>query len=212
MKPTLLFSRILLGAGFGLALVRLAAAEGGSADGSAQLRAALRDATLQLRTMQGDLAAAQGAQAALTAEKKELADKYELVRKQSAADRTAAEKIAATQAAQLADLKGQVAKLTEALAAAKSEGAKSAAAAQSTEEQRAKLAGQLADAQNRLADREAKNLALFLVGNEILNRYEEFSLGEALRAKEPFVGKTRARLETLVQDYQDQLLNNRVQP
>ncbi len=75
-----------------------------------------------------------------------------------------------------------------------------------------KLAGQVADLQSRLADRETKNLALFLIGNEILNRYEEFSLGEALRAKEPFVGKTRTRLENLVQDYQDQLLNSRVQP
>ena len=196
--------------GLCLSLGRLAAAE--AADGTAQLRAALRDATLQLRTAQGELAAAQGAQATLAAENKQLAEKYELVRKQAAADHAAGEKTAAGLTTQLADLKAQVAQLTAALGTAKAEGAKSAQAASATEEQRAKLAGQLADAQNRLADREAKNLALFLVGNEILNRYEEFSLGEALRAKEPFVGKTRARLENLVQDYQDQLLNQRVQP
>jgi len=197
-------------AGLCLSFGRLAAAE--AADGNAQLRAALRDATLQLRTAQGDLAAAQGSLAAVTAEKKELAEKYEAVRKQSATDRAASEKATAATAAQLADLKAQVAKLSATLDAVRAEGTKSAQAAQSTEEQRVKLAGQLADAQNRLADRETKNLALFVLGNEILNRYEEFSLGTALRAKEPFVGKSRARLENLVQDYQDQLANNRVQP
>lgn len=206
MKPKLLPAGLILG----LACLRLAAAEGG--DGDARLRAALRDATLQLRTAQGDLAAAQAGQAALTAEKKAVDDKYEILRKQAAADRAAGEKTAAAQAAQIDALKAQVKKLAETLDTAKVEGAKSAQAAQDTEAQRSKLADQAAELRQRLADREAKNLALFLLGNEILNRYEEFSLGEALRAKEPFVGKTRTRLENLVQDYQDQLANQRVQP
>lgn len=207
MKPISLLSAGLL---LVLGCLRLAAAEGG--DGDARLRTALRDLTLQLRTAQGDLATAQAGQAALAAEKKDLQDKYESMRKQSVADRTAGEKTAATQAAQLEAFKAQVTKLTGELDAAKAEGAKSAQAAQATEAQRGKLAGEVADLKQRIADREAKNLALFLLGNEILNRYEDFSLGKALMAKEPFVGKTRTRLENLVQDYQDRLADQRVQP
>jgi len=83
-------------------------------------------------------------------------------------------------------------------------------AGQKLESERAKLALENTELQRLIADREAKNLALFRTGNEILTRYEKFSLGEALSAKEPFVGATRARLETLVQDYQDKLAAQRV--
>lgn len=208
MSPARLFSPLLVL----LPLASVLTAAEPAADGDARLRTALRDATLQLRTAQTDLANLQAAQAGWAAEKKELTDKYEAMRKQSAVDRSAGEKTAAAQGAQLAELKSQVAKLSAALNAAKQEGAQTSASAQASEAQRKQLAGQLADAQNRLADRESKNLALFMLGNEILTRYEEFSLGQALRAKEPFVGRSRTKLENLVQDYQDQLANNRLAP
>jgi len=74
-----------------------------------------------------------------------------------------------------------------------------------TEAERNKLAAQVIVLQRVVTDRETKNLELFKTGNEILERYEKFSLGDALAAKEPFVGVSRVKLQELVQDYKDKL-------
>ena len=177
---------------------------------STALRTALRDSMQQLRTAQGELAAAQAAQAALTAEKKTLAEQFEALKKQIVADRTMAEKSTKTLTAQNAEQKAVLARLNEQLALARAEGEKTAQAARRAEAQVAQLAAENIAQERRLADREAKNLKLFTLGNEILPRYEEFGLGTALRAKEPFVGTTRTKLENLVQDYQDRLLDQKV--
>ena len=82
--------------------------------------------------------------------------------------------------------------------------------ARNKETERAKLADEARIELERLvADRQAKNLALYKIASEILQRYEQFGLGDALRAREPFVGITRVKLQNLVQDYQDKLLNER---
>ena len=206
MKTKFLLSPVL-----GLLTAVLSAAEPAN-DGSAALRAALRDKTLELRTVQGDLATLQASQGAVAEENKALAAKFEALKKQIAVDRTAADKSAATLAAQVAEQKGAIAKLNEALEKAKTEGEKAAQAARSAEAQVAKTSSENVLLERRAADREAKNLALFLIANEILSRYEEFSLGNALRAKEPFVGLTRTKLENLVQDYQDKIQEQRVRP
>lgn len=57
-----------------------------------------------------------------------------------------------------------------------------------------------------LADRESRNLELYKVGKEVLDRYENFAFGRALLAREPFTSLSRVKLENLVQDYQDKLL------
>jgi chromosome segregation ATPase len=201
-----LFAGSLLAAG---AVTAMTGAES-AGSGDDRMRAALRDTTLQLRSAQADLAGAQAAQAALVAEKKELAEKYDTLKKQVVADRAAADKKTAGLATQLAELKAQLDRLSAALEKSKAEGAQTAQAQHAAEEQGTKLAAEKLALQRRLTDCEEKNLALFLVGNEILLRYEEFSLGNALRAKEPFVGITRTKLENLVQGYQDKLDNQRL--
>ena len=206
-----MITRLLRFCGMGL-LAAAAAARGAEPAGSGdeRMRAALRDTTLQLRSAQADLAGAQSAQAAVVAEKKELAEKYDTLKKQVVADRVAAEKKATGLTTQVAELKAEINRLGAALEKSKVEGAQTARAAHAAEEQGTKLAAENLVLQRRLADCEQKNLALFLVGNQILTRYEEFSLGNALRAKEPFVGLTRTKLENLVQDYQDKLDNQRL--
>ncbi|HUB66668.1 MAG TPA: hypothetical protein VL981_04205 [Candidatus Methylacidiphilales bacterium] len=82
--------------------------------------------------------------------------------------------------------------------------------AQTTEAARRQLAQQDAGLQRLVDDRERKNFALYKVGSEILTRYEQFSLGDALAAKEPFTGIYRVKLETLVQDYKDKLLDQTI--
>lgn len=81
-----------------------------------------------------------------------------------------------------------------------------------TEAQRAKLAALVPVLRQTVADREAKNLALYQLGNEILTRYEKFGLGDALGAKEPFAGLSRVKLENLVQGYQNSLRDQIVIP
>ena len=174
-----------------------------------RMRAALRDLTLQLRTAQGDLAGLQAAQAASADEKKALTDKYDALKKQIVADRTATDKTTATLKAELTEQKSLAAQLGAALEKSKAEGEKTAEAVHAAEAQVANLKSEAIVQNRRVADLQAKNLALYLTGNEILTRYEEFSFGNALKAKEPFVGLTRTKLENLVQDYHDKLLDQR---
>jgi chromosome segregation ATPase len=194
----------------GLLALNVSAAE--PANDSTALRTALRDTMLQLRSAQSDLAALQAAQPALVEEKKELSDKYDALKKQMAADRAAAEKTLAALSAQNTEQKATIARLSDALEKTRAEGQKAAQAAQVAQEQVAKLAQEKIVLERSLADREGKNLALYVLGNEILTRYEEYSLGKTLLAKEPFVGLARTKLENQVQDYQDKLLDQRVKP
>jgi chromosome segregation ATPase len=82
--------------------------------------------------------------------------------------------------------------------------------ANQTEAARAKLAVETILLRRLVDDRETKNLDLYATANEILTRYEKFSLGDALSAKEPFVGLTRVKLQELVQDYKDKLLMEKI--
>lgn len=79
-----------------------------------------------------------------------------------------------------------------------------------TEAARAKLAAEAIMLHRLVDDREAKNLVLYTTANEILTRYEKFSLGDALAAKEPFAGLTRVKLQEQVQDYKDKLLTEKL--
>ena len=63
-----------------------------------------------------------------------------------------------------------------------------------------------------MADLRTRNTALFTTGNEILDRYRKFSLGEAIAAREPFAGLTRVKLQNQLQEYGDKLLDQTAQP
>ena len=61
-----------------------------------------------------------------------------------------------------------------------------------------------------MADRETKNIALFNTSTEILERFENYALGKALGAREPFISTTRVKVENLVQGYKDRIVENRI--
>lgn len=185
------------------------AADSAPDTGEARLREALRQTTLQLRSAETERANLQAAQAGMQDEKKALTEKFEALRKQTVADRAADDKAIATLKATAANQEAEIARLKEELARTDAAGKQSAALAVTKETDRAKLATDILVLQRKVDDRETKNLALFKLGNEILTRYEKFSLGEALAAREPFVGTTRTKLENLVQDYQDKLNDQR---
>jgi hypothetical protein len=82
--------------------------------------------------------------------------------------------------------------------------------ANATEAARQKLAAEDILLRRTVEDREMKNLVLYNTGSEILDRYEKFSLGEALSAKEPFISLTKVKLQEQVQDYKDKLLSQKL--
>lgn len=185
----------------------------GAADGpnpvETRLREQLRAVTLQERSAQADLAAAQASVASLTEEKKTLSDQLAALRKQVAAEKSLSDKSLTQLKARVTEQHEALQKFEEALQQARAEAQKTAKEKQASEAELAQLKEEAIVLSRRVADRERKNLAMFIVANQILTRFEDFSLGRALAAKEPFVGRTRVKLENLMQDYEDQLAAQR---
>ena len=111
----------------------------------------------------------------------------------------------------MADIRHKrIAEFTEALAKWKTGYQQASEVARAKEDERAKLAAEALVLKRSIADRETKNIALFNISNEILVRFENYALGKALAAREPFIGTTRVKVENLVQGYKDKILDNRI--
>jgi hypothetical protein len=184
-----------------------------------RLRDALRNTMLQLRDQQGQVATLQASQAQSDKDNADLKAKVDAftaqvaaLTKQSADDKAASDKAIADLKSQNTDLTAQIAKLNDALAAWEKDDKQYVQLAKDKEAARAQLAGQVIMLQRLVDDRETKNLILYNLANEILTRYQKFSLGDALSAKEPFTGLSRIKLQELVQGYQDKILNQQVTP
>lgn len=202
---------------FGFAAFGHAAADDQPSPTETRLREALRNTMLQERDAQNQIVTLQAAQAQSTkdnadlkAQVDKLTGQLAALAKQSAGDKAAADITIAGQRSQIADLNVQLQKFSDAIVAWKKDDAEKTALAANKEAARAQLAGQVITLQRLVDDRESKNMELFKTGNEILTRYERFGLGDALAAKEPFVGITRVKLQELVQDYRDKLLDHAV--
>jgi chromosome segregation ATPase len=181
----------------------------GAANATAQdtrMQQAMRNMTTRLRAAETERDNLQAAKAQSDQEKKTLTDRVEALTKHATADSEAL-KVAK---AQFTERETENASLQDSLQKLQATQGHAVEVAQKAEAERSKLAGQVIELQRKLADRESKNLALFKLANEILKRYERFGLGDALAAKEPFTGVARVKLETLVQDYQDKLVDQRV--
>lgn len=177
-----------------------------------RLRGMLRSTMLQLRDAQNQVATLQSAQAESDKEKKALSDRLDELTKQAAADKDAATKAIADLNTKVTDQNTLVTQLKDALDKWKEAYNKAVEVANTKEAQRAKFESQAILLQRRVENDEAKNLALYKLGKEVLDRYEKFGLGTAITAREPFVGTTKVKLENLVQDYSDKLLDQTVKP
>ena len=200
---------------FGLGILPMRAAE--QADPTVKLRTQLRDVMLQLRTSQTTAANAQAGQVAAEQKVEELTKKLKEreaaaaeLAKQNNATKAASDQKITTLTTTLADRDKKLAQTQEALEKWKAGYQQAAEVARKKEDERAKLAAEIVVHQRTIADRERKNLTLFNVSNEILDRYEGYSLGKALAAREPFIGTTRVKIENQVQGYKDQILDNRI--
>ena len=177
-----------------------------------QLRERLRTTMLQLRAAETERAALQAAQAQWADEKKKLTERSEALTKQVNENKQTLQVVDSLKS-QVARQDEEIAQLKKAIAQHKEtiESCRHAAElARNKETERAKIVEEVVNGMERLVvDRQAKNLALYKTANEILQRYEKFGLGDALTAREPFVGITRVKLQNLVQDYQDKLQSGR---
>ena len=186
-------------------------------DPSVKMREQLRAVTLQLRTAQTESANAQATAAAADQKSKDLTTKIEELEKRNATLLKQTNNDKAAAAGSIEVLEKKVAARDTLLVQYKQAFEKAKLAYQNAdgiatakEGARAKLAAEMVSAKHTIADRERKNIALFNVANEILDRYQSYSLGKALSAREPFIGTTRVKVENLVQGYQDKILENRI--
>ena len=61
-----------------------------------------------------------------------------------------------------------------------------------------------------MEDQRVRNITMYEVGLEIIDRYEKFGLGDAILAREPFVGTTRVKFQNLIQNDQDKLADQKI--
>lgn len=176
------------------------------------LRDKLKSTMLQLQTALNDLATAQATAAEDDQKIKDLTAQNDELRQQAIADKQASDKTIEDLTKKSEDQAKELAAFKDALAKWKASYELARTAAMTREAERVKLNSANIVLQRRVDDLETKNSNLFQLGNEILTKYEKFGLGEAIAAKEPFVGLTRVKLENQVQDYQDKLLDQKSMP
>jgi uncharacterized protein (DUF3084 family) len=161
----------------------------------------------QLKSLAGQLHTAEADKAALQADKTALEDKLKTAEK-NLADLTKKMEVAATTATKAQDkLKGELADKEKELEATKNDlikadqiGKQNAASSMKFEAESKKLAGENRQLKDVVAGQRTRNRKMYEIATDILDRYSKFGLGTALTAREPFVGITRARPETMVEE------------
>jgi len=196
-------SRLILS--YVIVLLVTTTASGLAAD-DARVQQALRNMATRLRAAETERDNLQSAKAECDQEKKVAAERLDALTKQAKADSQAL----ATAKEQLTQKETENTQLQDAIQKLQQTQTRAVEIAQKSETARTQLANQVIELKRKVADREAKNLALYKLANEILKRYEHFGLGDALAAKEPFTGVARVKLENLVQDYQDKIADQQV--
>jgi len=175
-----------------------------------RLRDALKSTMLQLRTVTTDRDNLQAQVADLQSQNATLTTQLADLTKKSAADKDASGKTIAVLKGQVSDQEDSITQLQASLDAWKKSQQQAVDIATKTEDKRARLAELAIHLQRVVDDQKRKNDEMYKLGMEILDRYEKFGLGEALTSREPFTGITRTKFETLVQDYEDKLVDQTI--
>lgn len=171
----------------------------------------------QLKAMAGQLRTAETEKATIQIEKVALEEKSKKLEQQ--VTETSKHLVEETDRAKKEGekLRGEIAAKETEIALTKAElvkatefGSNAAALARKTEAERSKLATEGIQLKRVVADQRMKNGKMFEIGNEILTRYEKFGFGTAITSREPFVGITRARMETLIEEYGGKLAEQRL--
>jgi chromosome segregation ATPase len=185
----------------------------------AKLKEQLKNALNQVRTLtteKNTLMIAQGElttkNATLEKSVKDQAKALDEKNKEMADYKEKAEAKQMEQQARIGSLEAEVKRFQAALDKWQAANLKVTDIAKKKETERAKLSAKSADLERAVTDLRGKNTELFKLANEILTRYEQFGLGKALAAREPFTGNAKVKLQNIVQDYNDKLLDQTAKP
>ena len=185
--------------------------------GEVKLREQLKATALLLRAAETEkanalatFAAEQTKTAALQKEIDGLNAKMATETKRASEDKLATEKMIAKLNDTLIGRENRLKEFSAALEKMKYAYNQVASTAIKKEAERVALSNENLSLKNTIADRERKNLKLYTTSLEILERYENYALGKALSAREPFIQKTRVTVENQVQDYKGVIIDNRI--
>lgn len=176
----------------------------------AKMRDALRSTTLQLRDAQGKIAELQASEIASQREIEKLQAEVKKLKEEAIAERNVS-------ANAISELQGKLDKSTAAIAGNltaiekwRKEYGEATERAQKAEAARSKADAEIVKLKRLVESQRYQNVKMYRVGMEILERYDNFWFGDALLAREPFVGNTKVKLQNLAQDGQDKLLAARI--
>lgn len=177
-----------------------------------RMRDQLRNVMIQQQKTEAERATLQAANLELEEKVKKQEAEFKKLAKDSNAQKDADAKAIAELKAKVMEEEREKAQLQEALANWKAGHEKLKQAAMKVDAQRAELSARVILQDRKVAEYQRKNDELFKVGSEILSKYEGFGLGTAIAAREPFTRNMRVKLETLVQDYGDKLVDSKIKP
>ncbi len=181
-----------------------------------QLRETLRNTMVQLRNEQAEKARIDAEMQAIKAQSeikiKDLETKLAEALKRGTEEREAADKALAEKDRNLAARNAKIEGLEKSLTQWRESHAEIKTFAETTVGQLRTVASDLESTRRTLEIRTAQNAKLYQVGEEVLKRYENFALGRALIAREPFTGLARVQIEEAVADYKDQLVDQIAEP
>jgi chromosome segregation ATPase len=181
-------------------------------EATTRLRESLRATVLQVRDLQGQIATLQAAAIAKDQEVAKLTADLKKVNADLIAERNTSANTLAGLNTKIAELEGALADKSAANDQWRVEFTKMTERARKLEAERDQLKAVGLAKDRKIADQQAKNALMYKAGTEIIDRYERHGLGDAILSKEPFVGASRAKFQTLMQEYQDKLLDQRIQP
>lgn len=177
-----------------------------------RMREQLRTVMLQQQKTEAERATLQAANVDLEAKVKTQEANFKKLAKESNEQKDADAKTIADLKAKILAQETEQARLQDSLAKWKQGHQEMTQTAKQIEAQRAELSARVILLDRKVADHQRKNDELFKIGNEVLSKYEGFGLGTALAAREPFTRNMRVKLETLVQDYGDKLVDHKIKP
>lgn len=182
------------------------------AEENARLRESLRQAVLQARDLQAQIANLQADQIAKQQEVDRLTAQLKRVNEELVAERNASTNTMASLNEKISAQQGQLADQNASIEKWRVEFAKVSDRATRAERERDQLKAVGLAKDRLIADQRQKNAEMYAAGTAVLDRYQRHGLGDAILARENFVAATRARFQTLMQEYQDKLLDARIQP
>lgn len=171
----------------------------------------------QVKSLTNRASTAETAQAALLAEKTELETgkkkiekAFEDLTKQMDSDKKVAHEEAEKLKADIAAKEAELLKEKDLHVIADKFGKDADALARKTEAERARLAEEGIALRRIVVSQRTRNAKMLEISQDLLERYAKFGLGTALTAREPFVGITRARLESMIEEAGEKLAEQRI--